>query len=628
MFFSLNRHSKIDIRKFLIIALLVLLVAAGGIFIYSKVVNATGGAYILTKHGSTVSGVDRSNIDSRYNEYGKGECNHCHDLHASFGGYEPNPVDGGANGYMIFTENNNEFCWTCHRTFNLNGKPKGWGFYSFYQGETIYLNSSHGNPAVNQNMRWPGLTGSANDPIWPRMADRSTISNQAGLCLNCHTPHGIKGRHDTGTVPIGIGTQDGLIPHQLIAREEVLCENCHDVSGPAVTDIQYEIDKRTMGGSGHPVDDTSLAGVHTVDEAIPVTSRHVECYDCHNPHAGKSNSKLEGIRYIDIDGVVRDPALGARQPYVYEVCFKCHGNTFAAFIPPGTTRPPAGSNKIREFDPRSKMSARVSLNGGGFSTNTMFNTSWHSVCVLGLNQSDVFNPASARYALKEGLDRTNTINCTDCHNNDINSLGIVFGPITESNLSTTFPRNDLPSNYTGNVAVGPHGSTGSRLLRANYSTAVGTGSAPFNSFDPNNFALCFLCHDITAFNQDSTKTNFYKSGGMGSGNLHYRHLKGGGGGGGGRGGGGGMGTYASCHECHYNLHSNVDAPHTQYVLNGVSNTSSVFDTTRNTHLLNFYPGVQGNSTTYPQWSYNAGTGQRNCKLRCHGKTHDKNYSGP
>ena len=620
MFFSFNRKSKIENRK-LLITLLTILVAGGGIFIFFKIVNATGGAYNQTKHGSTTSGVDRSNIDNRYNEYGKGECNHCHEPHASFGGYEPNPVDGRADKYIIFTENNNEFCWTCHRILTLNGKPKGWGFYGFYQGETIYLNSSHGNSAVNQNMRWPGLTGSVDDPIWPRMVDRSAIGNQAGFCLNCHTPHGIKGRYDTGTVPIGVGAQDGLIPHQLIAREEALCENCHDASGPAIADIQYEIDKRTMGGSGHPVDNTSWAAVHTVDETIPISSKHVECCDCHNPHANKYSNKLEGIRYIDIDGVVRNPTLGARQPYVYEVCFKCHGNTFATFIPSGTTRPPSGSNKIREFDPRSKMSAAVNLNGGGFSTNTMFNTSWHPVAIRGLNQSDVFNPASDRYALRGGLDGTNTINCTDCHNNDTNPLGSVSGPITESNLSTTFPRNDLPSNYTGTVPVGPHGSTNSRLLRANYSTAVGIGRAPFTGFNENNFALCFLCHDVTSFDQNTTKTNFYKSGGggMGRGNLHYFHLSGGGGGGGGM-----VRPYESCHECHYNVHSNVDALNTQYVLNGVSNTSSVFDTTRDTHLVNFYPGVGGSH----QWSYNASNGVRNCSLICHGRSHNQSYSGP
>ena len=59
----------------------------------------------------------------------------------------PNPVTGVANNYLIFSGNTNGFCWTCHETFQFGTNPLGWGFFNFYQGDTIYLNSSHGNSA-------------------------------------------------------------------------------------------------------------------------------------------------------------------------------------------------------------------------------------------------------------------------------------------------------------------------------------------------------------------------------------------------------------------------------------------------------------------------------------------------
>ncbi|MBI5902672.1 MAG: hypothetical protein HZB84_04200, partial [Deltaproteobacteria bacterium] len=69
---------------------------------------------------------------------------------------------------------------------------------------------------------------------------------------------------------------DYVIPRQLIAWEEALCFNCHDSNGPSTRDIKTEIQKRALsGGSGHPVDDTTLAGKHTASENTEVTVKHV-----------------------------------------------------------------------------------------------------------------------------------------------------------------------------------------------------------------------------------------------------------------------------------------------------------------------------------------------------------------
>src|SRR4030067_984370 len=232
--------------------------------------------------------------------------------------------------------------------------------------------------------------------------------------------------------------------------------------------------------------------------------------------------------------------------------------------------------------------------------------SYQPVATTGRNQTGVFDPAnSTRYGLltASGLSRNNTINCTDCHNTNALGAGTFSGTtatptfagaITESSLRsysesgrTLSDLNRGPAfynNLSSAEAKGPHGSTNNRILRANYNTTLATGisstntagNPPFNSFDANNFALCFNCHNIDAFsNATSIRTNFRMSGFMCGGalNLHVVHLNDGGGGGGMGGmggmGGGGMGMwdaiagmYTACANCHYNVHSNVEASNT------------------------------------------------------------------
>ena len=646
---------------------------------YERDAGATGGAFPYTKHGGGTTdgvqpydagngpGVDRSvnpdfgtyynNLSTEAGKYKGGECTHCHEPHASFGGSEPQPSSGGDGGpdvYLLMKDygtstNYSELCWYCHENLSLNGNPAGYGYWGFYQGKTVYQASSHYN---SSNMYWPGTTG---DPvtIWPRQTRQSLPSGNIGSCLNCHTPHGIKSdgsstafdttsEDGSGGVPASLQTvasgnpsvnADYLIPRQLIAWEETLCERCHDSNGPSSMDIQTEINKRYLtGGSGHPVDDTTLAGRHTAGEGAQVTNKHVECYDCHNPHAAKAptgikgdgdGGRVKGMRYVDVSGINRNPAAGDRQPYVYEVCFRCHGDSwnqvFAGenkLYPTETTlRPPGMSNKRLEFDPNSSDTT--------YGPPQNFNSAYHPVASPGRNTT-----LAMQNQLLGGLTPTSTINCTDCHNTE--ATGGVQGPVTESNLRTT----DVNSNYTGTSPVGPHGSqiltpslnfntgvsdNGDRsILRDYYYTGtLPTDRRPFNSplsrteFQ-NRFKLCFNCHDYGTFYGDNNNTNFYR-GGFGPDNLHSYHL---------RGDGGGMmwaTTYEACMICHYNVHSNVQATNTDYIGNGSLPPDG------DTHLVNFAPGVvTGRDFAKPAWYYSSGV--MRCNLVCHGVDMVYSYS--
>ena len=57
---------------------------------------------------------------------------------------------------------------------------------------------------------------------------------------------------------------------------------------------------------------------------------HIECVDCHNPHQVIRTNRLKGMKGIDINGnVVGAKIIGnSREPYVHEICLRCHGNSY------------------------------------------------------------------------------------------------------------------------------------------------------------------------------------------------------------------------------------------------------------------------------------------------------------
>jgi len=491
----------------------------------------------------------------------------------------------------------------------------------------------------------------------------------------------------------------------------------------------------------------------------PDTS-HVECVDCHNMHRVTRRNRFKGIPGVTIRSqMVAETVRGAavnREPYLYEVCLRCHGNTFnnhvreALFTALGTGKivqargnspiDPArgvnahGSNKRKEFDPDATPFYRENFrvpdpgNRSGplmvDSNPPMVNTSFHPIFQEGRNQSGVLNnfnlfvdvptqqgqlmggfgslasfDAQGRVTAPDGsggLSRQATLQCPDCHNTDLFGtfsgsfplfrginvsgfpLGINFpdypGPISfDETRGPAYKRNtdrspSIPENPIGlrtaslndpKTAQGPHGSIYKRILRANYDTNIGTADTPppgtvTGQYNPQNFALCFNCHNESAFitpywetqncipgdssPPKSRLTNFYRCGttnvdGRGTlgGNLHMLHLIG--------------RTNARCHECHNNVHSNVEAGNTIFVgMNDETFKSDNAGHEMSTHLINFQPNIRGNRVPdQPMWGAGnivngpdggqVGTSFNNdydnptktgdhkgpgCNLRCHG----------
>ncbi|MBI4488662.1 MAG: hypothetical protein HY694_06215, partial [Deltaproteobacteria bacterium] len=425
---------------------------------------------------------------------------------------------------------------------------------------------------------WAGSTHESGTIFWPKNQTTTQVKDHS--CFGCHTPHTVEGA-------------ERLLRNAAIGGASAIEETCYlchksSAAGGIAPDIQFEFNKTWK----HPV--ASYAGHKPVFIPVPPTglpegvllkpgqaapdprftdSKHVECVDCHNPHKVKQSNRTEGMRGIDLNGnivdnVINDPAPldGSPSTTQYPVCLRCHGDTFNTVIGVGTL--PSGaqpSNKRIEFQTS--------------------NSSFHPVGGPGRNASSNLNAQLT----PNGLNTSSVIKCTDCHNSNA--------------YEGTTGR--APSYGTGSsTPVGPHGSTYGSIRRARYENTL-PGPASWNSA---NFNLCFRCHDVTALTARRTgegaRTNFYDDI-NGKDNLHWVHLidridK----------------SRPLCKSCHYNIHSNQEAPNTQYNIDGfVTNTPPAGTPTR---LVNFHPNIRPISgRPRPEWRFDTATKRRQCFLQCH-----------
>jgi len=462
-------------------------------------------------------------------------------------------------------------CTSCHDPHTvqfakfLRKNPKG-------QTDNLCL-------TCHQKPGWLGSTHEANTFFWPKGQAIEQVRDHS--CFGCHTPHTVDGAQR-------------LLRNAAISGQSALEETCYlchqsSASGGIAPDIKTEFNKFwkhpvtlnpgahkpvfiTRPPAGLPENVLLNPGVAAEDPRF-TDQKHVECVDCHNPHRVKRTNRTEGMRGIDLSGnivenVINDPAPadGAPSTRQYPICLRCHGDTYATAINFGTL--PSGaqpSNKKTEFQ----------------TTNSAF----HPIGGPGRNTSANLNAQLT----PNGLSTNSVIKCTDCHNSNA--------------YESTSGR--APSYGTGaSTPVGPHGSTHGSIRRANYQNTLPGPS----SWSSNNFNLCFRCHDVTRLTarrtSEGARTNFYDDI-NGKDNLHWLHLidridK----------------SRPLCKSCHYNIHSNQEAPNTQYNINGFVTTTPPASTS--TRLVNFHPNIRPISgRAKPEWWLNTATRQRQCFLQCH-----------
>lgn len=312
------------------------------------------------------------------------QCTSCHDPHDNQYG-KFLVQDNTASALCLNCHNPNFWLGTVHRT-----SPKTW-------------NGSGVNP-------------------WPHTSRGSVAAN---ACENCHTSH-------------AAGTPPRLLT---FATEEANCFSCHN-GNVAEKNLQPEFNKVSV----HPI--LARTGVHDPVEDPVNPPRHVECVDCHNPHATRRGAALPPNASGALAGVVGVTAEGTVITTVtaeYELCFRCHGDSIArgpALVP----RQVVETNKRQQFRPQ--------------------NASFHPVEVAGKNPSVP--------SLIPPLTTSSRIYCTDCHNNDQGPGALGAGP------------------------NGPHGSIYPPILERELLLTDGT---------PESFSvytLCYKCHDRNSILADQS----------------------------------------------------------------------------------------------------------------------------
>ena len=318
------------------------------------------------------------------------------------------PHDNTFGNFLVMNNNYSALCVTCH------DNKKGWSL------------SSHSSSS--------------------KMLSRETVTKTVAEwgCEGCHTPHGAEG------------------PQRLLRRleEEEVCYACHDLS---VT--EYDIKSQFSKLSHHPVEATTIdvtGNYHDPAEDIMFLQGHVECVDCHNPHAVNDNQAVAPYatgRQKLVNGKDQNNAVLEQIVYEYELCFKCHGDSSISI--------PIVSRWINEADTTREFSSA--------------NPSYHPVTAIGKNTDMPSLPSTD----EPELTATSMISCVDCHDSD---ESVVIG---------------------GSGPRGPHGSIYRPILRQRYDIIDNQPESEAA------YALCYRCHDRTRLLDDQ---GLYNTSG------HYNHV--------------------------------------------------------------------------------------------------------
>ena len=313
-------------------------------------------------------------------EEGMMRCGTCHDPH-----------DDSLKPFLRMPSKDGELCTACHI-------PKGVDWDWNTSSHAISPQRPRGaKPWKERKPQWQGKTVAEN------------------ACHNCHTPH------------------NAATPSRLVTDvEERTCYRCHD-GRVADTDIQGEFIKP----STHPVHITPNPDHDAARVEDPFRVRlHVECGDCHNPHAVRTdepmvtvnagraggfgvnnraprvNSRIIGVPGLDAGGTVVQDIENQ-----YELCFRCHGQ-------PGQSSCETGRCSTAEAMAHTRVDQVYNLRDKLDPTASPGLVSYHPIV-----QNNPHNNSKNKSLRPElGMNSANTLNyCTDCHNSNESSAGTGSG---------------------------------------------------------------------------------------------------------------------------------------------------------------------------------------------------------
>jgi len=442
------------------------------------------------------------------------QCSSCHDAH-----------DNSNGKFLVVANTASALCITCHTKSGFAASDHATKVNTYTGASNTYNGTTYTNP-------WTHTSG-------------TTVA--ANACENCHRPH----------------TAPGAKRLLNYAKEEDNCLGCHNATAmsgfTAKNNILGEYVTKAAASSHGPSMITPAPGTHDPLEPANVTTKHVECVDCHNPHQTKAQvtpipaavgnaltGPLTGVRGVTSAGVATPSA--TRED---EVCYRCHGDTASTLFSPG----PVGLPRV----------PRVIVQGNTRLEFDIGNPSFHPVAGAGRSA-----PAAVPSLIAPWNVANVTMKCSHCHSNDA-------GPIPVGAVAGTGPN-------------GPHASINTPLLVKAYvntevgSTARNGGNAAYSSA---NYALCYMCH-LESSITGGTGTNSFR--------FHALHVN--------------TGVQAPCSTCH--------DPHG---ISSAQAIAGPFGS-NNARLINFNSvAVKQSGTQAIRWE-RVGTTGGQCYLVCHGMVHN------
>ncbi len=435
----------------------------------------------------------------------------------------------------------------------------------------------------------------------------SDFSSQGGVCKFCHFIH---------------RTQSSNKDLKKLTEVQV-CYTCHDGTGSDFN-VLIDFDQPT---SSH---NNELQGN---------VSANIKCLNCHHPHAKPSNPRMtydleenlcflchknggksgEGVAYPTAPKIKEVfekkfthpvKAFSNRHTTSWDEnynngsgywtmtpknrhveCTDCHNQHSASRIGTTAMGPLEGATGVSVDNKKKVGVPTYSFTYSAtkqyevcFKCHSSFNPSWKSAPGQG-NKALEFNTNNSSYHPVEGQGKNQSANL----NNALIKRGNAYDVSYPLTISSTIKCTNCHNNDDSEGARGPHGSKNQNITRNNGST------------------LCFNCHNagkLKAKNwNEGASTNFYDDEG-GKGNLHRLHL--------------------ICKDCHFNTHSNQQAPNTRFKIKANPSNKVIYNDTvppKNypTMLVNFSPDLtHSRGKGRPVWEFNKDTKIRRCYVKCHG----------
>jgi len=330
---------------------------------------AYAGPYLDSAHGNSSYGVKRS--ITKLSDYARGNCAHCHEMHASIGGTEPEPASGSASPFCLFADNfsgttanpyqqSDDFCFYCHcytdasslqtpnftnynysrtfggyttssiysiyKAFNQNSYHNLYDiwdfsktyFSSFFKEDSNPCSACHNVHLAKRNKENPG------DPDYSAISRPSAHNELWTQTMNDYAPNKYQApyRHNSTVCEPDGASCDLTSQAQKTPDYVTFCQDCHVYNmgsyGLSHTPINWNIDKH--GNAIRSRNERKGQPIIKPPYDVTVSNYILSCLDCHEPHGSYS------YRYLirkEVNGNITNVTADTHDGWK-TLCLRCH----------------------------------------------------------------------------------------------------------------------------------------------------------------------------------------------------------------------------------------------------------------------------------------------------------------